>query len=502
MKRFLYVVLISIGLCFAQDIHICVDSSANGYTLFLQVHESISFGPALDTILIVNRGFIASGNLNITKAPGDLSGFITEEIYQGQLGPARYPTAITGANLYISFPFLIAGAWGGMGAQKITDTPVDVGIGDLDAHKVIGKQLLNSNVVFIGVTTNNQILARTWNANLSQLIFSGVIAANGSYIGCDCNGGIFYVLYRDIADSLFYYRTTIDGVNWTPPQQWSIPYPAESLSIGAMQMALTDNGEPRIVFNAHSSADNTYRIYVSYASGVPPVMLVSIPDTVCFYPTIATGGNYCAVLYCRSRNMGSGPSNWWDFYMVWSADNGITWGQPINCTQSLSYNPGLPQLAKRIDTSRMRAFYVYLAHIGNNDDPYWTLLYGTPVACRIYLGIRSYTGIEENTGLQSAFGNLQLEAFPNPFNKEIQIRYRILKNQMLDTEHRIQDVRLKIYDVTGQVVKQFNHLTIKPDNQVVWDGCDNSGRKLPAGVYFGKLETAGFNVVEKLILLR
>ncbi|MEO0183657.1 MAG: hypothetical protein ABIL40_09305, partial [candidate division WOR-3 bacterium] len=67
-----------------------------------------------------------------------------------------------------------------------------------------------------------------------------------------------------------------------------------------MQMALTDNGEPRIVFDAYSESDNTNRIYVSYASGVSPALLVRLRDTICFYPTIATGGGYSAVLYKRS----------------------------------------------------------------------------------------------------------------------------------------------------------------------------------------------------------
>ncbi|MCX7995830.1 MAG: hypothetical protein N3A65_08715, partial [candidate division WOR-3 bacterium] len=400
MKKFLFVIIIT-GFGLAQDIHICVDSSANGYTLLLQIHESISFSPMTDTILIVNRGFTNSNNLNITRTTGALSSFMTSSnVYQGQLGPARYPSAIAGTQLYITFPFLISGAWGGMGAQKISGSPVDVGNGDLNIHRVTGKQLPNSNLVFIGVTTDNQILAYTWDANLSQLISNNIIGINSVYVGCDCNGGVFYIFYRSLSDLLVYYRFTVDGINWTSPQQWSIP--GFSSSIGYMQMALTDNGAPRIVFDAYSESDSTYRIYVSYASGVPPVMLVSVRDTTCFYPTIATGGNYCAVLYCRSRNMGSGPANRWDFYIVWSSDNGITWGQPLNCTQSLTYNPGLPQLAKRIDTVGMRVYYIYLAHINNNDDPYWTLLYGTPVPFRIYLGAKVYTGIKEKKIAQSA----------------------------------------------------------------------------------------------------
>ncbi|MEO0124551.1 MAG: hypothetical protein ABIL69_11185, partial [candidate division WOR-3 bacterium] len=73
MKNILCVMSISAGLCLAQDIHICVDSSANGYTLFLQNHESISYSPLLDTILIVDRGFVNSNYLNTTCTSGNLA---------------------------------------------------------------------------------------------------------------------------------------------------------------------------------------------------------------------------------------------------------------------------------------------------------------------------------------------------------------------------------------------------------------------------------------------
>jgi len=36
----------------------------------------------------------------------------------------------------------------------------------------------------------------------------------------------------------------------------------------------------------------------------------------------------------------------------------------------------------------------------------------------------------------------------------------------------------------------------------VWDGKDGSGRRLPSGVYFVRLETDGFKKTEKAILLR
>ncbi len=59
--------------------------------------------------------------------------------------------------------------------------------------------------------------------------------------------------------------------------------------------------------------------------------------------------------------------------------------------------------------------------------------------------------------------------------------------------------RLIIFDVSGRLVKSFNHLT---DNRIVWNGCDNSGNRLPGGVYFIKLDTKSDAVVKKVILVK
>ncbi len=63
---------------------------------------------------------------------------------------------------------------------------------------------------------------------------------------------------------------------------------------------------------------------------------------------------------------------------------------------------------------------------------------------------------------------------------------------------------MRIYDVSGRVVKSFNleSYIMNQASRIVWDGSDDSGRRLPAGVYFVKLEAGGFNKVVKVILLR
>ena len=499
MNKFMSILLLGTSTMLAQNIHICVDSSANSYTLWTQMHECISFNQNVDMILITNRNFLVSNELDASFIPGDLSYINTELVYQQEFGPARYPTAFAGANnLYLSFPYLALGGWRGMAAIRGSWSggmypPISLS-DSTSAHKVIGKQFPNGRVLFIGLTTNNSIIYQTWDSTLTVFIDSGTIATDAYYWGYDINGGRAYVFYWD---TILHYQTTTDGVNWSPQYNWTIPLPG-SVTVNFTQMALTDNGKPRLVFDAYDQTDSTYRIYVSHTSGEPPA-LITVSDTICFYPTIATGGNYCAVLYSRSRNNQFGlPSNWWDFYIAWSQDTGITWTQPVNCTQFLPYNPGLPQLAKRIDTQRMRAYYVYLAHIHNNEDPYWTILFGNPPQSRIYLGCASLSEIEEKQIPHFALQIPHLAVYPNPFNRKTEIRFTIH-----DPGYRIHDINLKIYDVSGRIVKSFNleSCIMYHESVISWDGTDDSGRRLPPGVYFIYLKIGSLSAIGKIIKL-
>jgi len=100
---------------------------------------------------------------------------------------------------------------------------------------------------------------------------------------------------------------------------------------------------------------------------------------------------------------------------------------------------------------------------------------------------------------------------PNPF-----IQKTIISFMIPDIEDNISDVvgqnatlirgrlSLRIYDATGRLVKSFNRTTpdASPSIQIVWDGSDDFGHQLPAGVYFVQFEAEDYKQTEKVILLR
>jgi parallel beta-helix repeat protein len=88
-----------------------------------------------------------------------------------------------------------------------------------------------------------------------------------------------------------------------------------------------------------------------------------------------------------------------------------------------------------------------------------------------------------------------LTVSPNPFSDKTDIRWQMTDNSI---------VELRIYDITGRIVKDFfGQVSIIGDqSSVVWSGRDDSGNKLPSGVYLLKFTVGDYTETEKLLLLR
>ncbi|MFQ5632077.1 MAG: FlgD immunoglobulin-like domain containing protein [bacterium] len=84
--------------------------------------------------------------------------------------------------------------------------------------------------------------------------------------------------------------------------------------------------------------------------------------------------------------------------------------------------------------------------------------------------------------------------FPNPFNPETSIRFRIPANS---------EVVLKIYNALGQEIRTLMEQKLEAGyHSMVWDGRDALGNTVPSGTYFYKLQTATFSQVKRMSLVR
>ena len=94
-----------------------------------------------------------------------------------------------------------------------------------------------------------------------------------------------------------------------------------------------------------------------------------------------------------------------------------------------------------------------------------------------------------------------LKVYPNPFRQMTDIRCETTE-QVVSRQESV--VSIKIYDVSGRLVKSFSRITpytLFP-TVVTWHGNDDSGRPVPEGVYFIELNTEENSIVEKVIFLK
>lgn len=102
-------------------------------------------------------------------------------------------------------------------------------------------------------------------------------------------------------------------------------------------------------------------------------------------------------------------------------------------------------------------------------------------------------GAESASGaIPATFGLKQ--NYPNPFNPSTLIRYQLPKPA---------EVRLIIYDVTGQRVRRLIKKRQQPGKYAVtWDGRNEQGIPVASGIYLYRLVAGDFTAVRKMILIR
>jgi len=86
------------------------------------------------------------------------------------------------------------------------------------------------------------------------------------------------------------------------------------------------------------------------------------------------------------------------------------------------------------------------------------------------------------------------QSYPNPFNPSTTIKFEVA---------RATEVRLKIYDVAGRLVRTLVDEVRRPGTYtVVWDGTNDRDRRVASGLYFYRFEADQFVSTRKMMLLK
>jgi len=82
---------------------------------------------------------------------------------------------------------------------------------------------------------------------------------------------------------------------------------------------------------------------------------------------------------------------------------------------------------------------------------------------------------------------------PNPFEGATTIRFDLPKAGV---------VRMSVYDLSGRLVRRLLNQSLPAgDRTLTWNGVDDAGHRVSAGVYVLHLETAGFRENRRMVLL-
>ena len=171
----------------------------------------------------------------------------------------------------------------------------------------------------------------------------------------------------------------------------------------------------------------------------------------------------------------------YDYFIVEYDSNGtILWqGSLDNGSDDIAHGVAVDNANNIIVTGK--------SYIGGNFD-YLTVKYAP------------LTGVSEYES-SDIFGDdpILCDVCPNPFNGKTEIRFRFPAD---DRKQSV--VSARIYDVSGRLINDFSQLfsgISHPSLVTIWDGDDQQGHLVPAGVYFLRFVTSNESITKKIVKL-
>ncbi|NQV15832.1 T9SS type A sorting domain-containing protein [bacterium] len=127
----------------------------------------------------------------------------------------------------------------------------------------------------------------------------------------------------------------------------------------------------------------------------------------------------------------------------------------------------------------------------NQNHTYWRIQ-GPARAIRLIIEYEQESSVHEQMNQPSVF--VLYPPFPNPFNPSTSIMYNLPERS---------NVTLSVFDITGRNIRTIVSES-KPAGhyESQWNGTDDEGQQVPAGMYFARLEAGDYSSVIKMVYLR
>ena len=111
-------------------------------------------------------------------------------------------------------------------------------------------------------------------------------------------------------------------------------------------------------------------------------------------------------------------------------------------------------------------------------------------------GVSPLTVGTANVSMESAIPTeVELsQNYPNPFNPTTRIDYTVVSDG---------HITLNVYDITGRLVSTLvDDYVDSGYHSVMWDGIDNNGKVVAAGIYFYSLQGEASNMTRKMVYMK
>jgi hypothetical protein len=229
-------------------------------------------------------------------------------------------------------------------------------------------------------------------------------------------------------------------------------------------------------------------VTISSSSPFAAIFLISLT-----FDPIAISNSLLLVACARAMNTN----------MIWNEDSTslIDWGegpvlmQPVNANITLNL-PGVDSIyVFPLDSIGDRKDTLTVAYnMGNN---YLFTIDGSYMTPWYEIFVTHIPTASDGKKLNQLYKFRLYPSFPNPFNSHTRIKFSV------PTKGYNPHTVLKIYNVSGQLVKVLVNKNLKPGiYTITWDGKNDLGRKLSAGIYFYQLKIENKRDTKKLILAK
>jgi len=318
--------------------------------------------------------------------------------------------------------------------------------------------------------------------------------------GSDFSGYITLPAHIYTGDTVYYYITAVD----TSSQRNVGRSPASGfysfVTVDSVLLSNFDNSTMLAVFDTMAGT-NSWRTNITAPHSAPNCMRTGTTN----YPNNANFILQMKPEYSFNLDAYADNNNWvriglWvkgiikhgDSAFVEGSKDGINW-------ITLKSRDTLPT-AWTLDTVTINPMFLTK---GSNDSLQFrlrfksnadTVAYGW-VIDDFYLKVQPFpSGVAGDPG-KPAVRILALEQNrPNPFRGQTSIRYQLPSESL---------VKINVYNISGQLVKTIVDAKQLPGiYNAVWNGRDNSGRPVSAGIYFYRLSAGDVRLTQKMVLLK